>query len=57
MYHLTWKPNWTAGLERVHGYSFGDSLDDNRKNKWQDFGAKLMKVCYAGAMQILWSGY
>ncbi|KAK1375687.1 zinc finger protein ZPR1-like [Heracleum sosnowskyi] len=34
----------SESLERVHGFSFGDSLDDNRKTKWQDFGTKLMKL-------------
>lgn len=33
-----------AGLERVHGFSFGDSLDENKRTKWQDFKAKLNKV-------------
>ncbi|KAK6150209.1 hypothetical protein DH2020_017734 [Rehmannia glutinosa] len=31
-------------LERVHGFTFGDSLDDNKKSKWKEFGAKLDKL-------------
>lgn len=37
--------NGSAGLERVHGFTFGDSLDDSRKSKWQDFRMRLIKVC------------
>lgn len=33
-----------TGLEKVHGYSFGDSLDENRRSKWLDFQARLKKV-------------
>ena len=33
-----------AGLERVHGFTFGDSLGEGRKEKWLDFNAKLNKV-------------
>ncbi|KAK2969126.1 hypothetical protein RJ640_017241 [Escallonia rubra] len=25
----------SEGLERVHGFTFGDSIDDNRRSKWQ----------------------
>ncbi|THG19929.1 hypothetical protein TEA_021550 [Camellia sinensis var. sinensis] len=31
-------------LERVHGFSFGDSLDDSKKSKWLDFKARLNKL-------------
>ncbi|KAL0398141.1 UNVERIFIED_CONTAM: Zinc finger protein ZPR1 [Sesamum radiatum] len=31
-------------LERVHGFTFGDSLDDNRRSKWKEFRAKLEKL-------------
>ncbi|KAL3851580.1 hypothetical protein ACJIZ3_013462 [Penstemon smallii] len=31
-------------LERVHGFTFGDSLDDTKKNKWIEFRAKLDKL-------------
>lgn len=33
-----------VGLERVHGFTFGDSLDEDRKSKWLDFRARLDKV-------------
>ncbi|KAB1210466.1 hypothetical protein CJ030_MR6G010762 [Morella rubra] len=32
------------GLERVHGFSFGDSLDENKRSKWQDFQVRLKKL-------------
>ncbi|GAU47287.1 hypothetical protein TSUD_94770 [Trifolium subterraneum] len=32
------------GLEKVHGYSFGDSLEDHRKSKWLDFQTRLNKL-------------
>ncbi|PPD89661.1 hypothetical protein GOBAR_DD13391 [Gossypium barbadense] len=32
------------GLERVHGFTFGDSLDECKKNKWLDFKARLNKI-------------
>nr|DAD43445.1 TPA_asm: hypothetical protein HUJ06_001675 [Nelumbo nucifera] len=35
-----------ADLERVHGFTFGDSLDDCRKTKWLDFRERLSKVMY-----------
>ncbi|CAN1143468.1 Zinc finger protein ZPR1 [Linum perenne] len=31
-------------LERVHGFTFGDSVDENRKTKWQDFRSRLIKL-------------
>lgn len=31
-------------LERVHGFTFGDSLDESRKNKWKDFRSRLSKL-------------
>ncbi|KAK4440330.1 Zinc finger protein ZPR1 [Sesamum alatum] len=31
-------------LERVHGFTFGDSLDDTKKSKWKEFRAKLDKL-------------
>ncbi|GER40999.1 ZPR1 zinc-finger domain protein [Striga asiatica] len=34
----------SESLERVHGFTFGDSLDDSRKSKWKDFRAKLDKL-------------
>ncbi|KAL9276329.1 hypothetical protein ACSQ67_026129 [Phaseolus vulgaris] len=32
------------GLERVHGFTFGDSLDENSRSKWIDFKARLNKL-------------
>ncbi|KAJ9172934.1 hypothetical protein P3X46_016121 [Hevea brasiliensis] len=34
----------SESLERVHGFTFGDSLDEHKKNKWQDFKARLTKL-------------
>ncbi|XP_043694775.1 zinc finger protein ZPR1 homolog [Telopea speciosissima] len=34
----------SESLERVHGFTFGDSLDDQRKSKWLDFGVRLTKL-------------
>ncbi|XP_059625151.1 uncharacterized protein LOC132268317 [Cornus florida] len=34
----------SENLERVHGFTFGDSLDETRKTKWQDFRARLNKL-------------
>ncbi|KAK6266336.1 hypothetical protein QUC31_017173 [Theobroma cacao] len=34
----------SESLERVHGFTFGDSLDDSKKNKWLDFKARLSKI-------------
>ncbi|XP_021754038.1 zinc finger protein ZPR1-like [Chenopodium quinoa] len=31
-------------LERVHGFTFGDSLEEGRKEKWIDFNARLNKL-------------
>lgn len=31
-------------LERVHGFTFGDSLDDSKRSKWQDFRMRLSKL-------------
>lgn len=42
--HLSITQYLCAGLERVHGFTFGDSLDEYKKTKWQDFKVKLKKV-------------
>ncbi|KAI8560502.1 hypothetical protein RHMOL_Rhmol04G0261300 [Rhododendron molle] len=34
----------SENLERVQGFTFGDSLDDNKKNRWQDFSTRLNKL-------------
>ncbi|TYI06659.1 hypothetical protein ES332_A10G174000v1 [Gossypium tomentosum] len=34
----------SESLERVHGFTFGDSLDESKKNKWLDFKARLNKI-------------
>ncbi|KAL5990861.1 hypothetical protein ACLOJK_011766 [Asimina triloba] len=34
-------------LERVQSFSFGDSLDDWKRNKWQDFKSRLTKLVKA----------
>lgn len=34
----------SESLERVHGFTFGDSLENDRRSKWQDFGARLIKL-------------
>ncbi|CAL5366826.1 unnamed protein product [Camellia sinensis] len=34
----------SGNLERVHGFTFGDSLDDSKKSKWLDFRARLNKL-------------
>ncbi|KAL2627730.1 hypothetical protein AAZV13_07G189400 [Glycine max] len=34
----------SESLERVHGFTFGDSLDEQRKGKWIDFKARLNKL-------------
>lgn len=36
--HFWWKPT-----EKVHGFAFGDSLDEYERSKWQDFEARLKK--------------
>ncbi|CAN0880829.1 Zinc finger protein ZPR1 homolog [Linum grandiflorum] len=34
----------SESLERVHGFTFGDSIDEDRKTKWQDFRSRLIKL-------------
>ncbi|KAL5578532.1 hypothetical protein UlMin_020231 [Ulmus minor] len=34
----------SESLERVHGFSFGDSLDESKRTKWIDFGTRLNKL-------------
>ncbi|GFS45051.1 ZPR1 zinc-finger domain protein [Actinidia rufa] len=34
----------SENLERVHGFTFGDSLDDRKKSRWQDFRTRLKKL-------------
>ncbi|KAF7842539.1 zinc finger protein ZPR1-like [Senna tora] len=34
----------SESLERVHGFTFGDSLDEQRRTKWLDFKASLNKL-------------
>nr|XP_043634393.1 zinc finger protein ZPR1-like [Erigeron canadensis] len=34
----------SEALERVHGFTFGDSLEEGEKEKWQDFRARLVKL-------------
>ncbi|XP_054779233.1 uncharacterized protein LOC129287105 [Prosopis cineraria] len=34
----------SESLERVHGFTFGDSLDENRRGKWLGFRARLNKL-------------
>ncbi|KAG7610035.1 Zinc finger ZPR1-type [Arabidopsis suecica] len=31
-------------LARVHGFTFGDSLEESKLNKWREFGARLTKL-------------
>ncbi|GAA0148743.1 hypothetical protein LIER_08101 [Lithospermum erythrorhizon] len=31
-------------LQRIHGFTFGDSLDDNRKSRWLNFRERLDKL-------------
>ncbi|KAK7860229.1 zinc finger protein zpr1 like protein, partial [Quercus suber] len=33
----------SESLERVHGFTFGDSLDNQKRSKWEDFKARLDK--------------
>ena len=33
-----------AGLARVHGFTFGDSMDDDKRSKWKEFQAKIEQV-------------
>ncbi|KAL8202131.1 hypothetical protein R6Q57_011278, partial [Mikania cordata] len=34
----------SEALERVHGFTFGDSLEEGRKNKWLNFRERLIKL-------------
>ncbi|PQM32638.1 zinc finger protein ZPR1 homolog [Prunus yedoensis var. nudiflora] len=34
----------SESLERVHGFSFGDSLDEHKRSKWLNFQASLKKL-------------
>lgn len=34
----------SESLERVHGFTCGDSLDENNRSKWQEFKARLNKL-------------
>ncbi|XP_024030150.1 zinc finger protein ZPR1 [Morus notabilis] len=34
----------SESLERVHGFTFGDSLDENKRIKWIDFKTRLSKL-------------
>ncbi|KAM2949222.1 hypothetical protein FF1_036139 [Malus domestica] len=34
----------SESLERVHGFSFGDSLDENKRSKWLKFHTSLKKL-------------
>ncbi|KAJ8752148.1 hypothetical protein K2173_003756 [Erythroxylum novogranatense] len=34
----------SESLERVHGFTFGDSLDEHKRSKWQDFRTRLNKL-------------
>ncbi|CAA7396647.1 unnamed protein product [Spirodela intermedia] len=34
----------SENLQRVHGFTFGDSLDDGRRKKWLDFKERLAKL-------------
>ncbi|XP_074273601.1 uncharacterized protein LOC141597146 [Silene latifolia] len=31
-------------LERIHGFTFGDGLEEGRKGKWQDFSRRMNKL-------------
>lgn len=44
--HMEWQYVWflCTDLERVHGFTFGDSLDEYKRSKWQDFKTRLNKV-------------
>ncbi|ONK56408.1 uncharacterized protein A4U43_C10F8230 [Asparagus officinalis] len=33
-----------GSLERIHGFQLGDSVDEWKKKKWQDFKSRLMKL-------------
>lgn len=41
-----------AGLERVHGFTFGDSLDEYKRSKWVDFKSKLNKVTQTNTFMV-----
>nr|GEW33181.1 zinc finger protein ZPR1-like isoform X1 [Tanacetum cinerariifolium] len=34
----------SESLERVHGFTFGDSLDEDRRRRWLDFRERLIKL-------------
>ncbi|PON74170.1 Zinc finger, ZPR1-type [Trema orientale] len=34
----------SESLERVHGFTFGDSLDEYKRSKWLDFKTRLNKI-------------
>ncbi|KAJ7969281.1 Zinc finger protein ZPR1 [Quillaja saponaria] len=34
----------SESLERVHGFTFGDSLDEHKRSRWKDFREKLNKL-------------
>ncbi|KAK6917036.1 Zinc finger, ZPR1-type [Dillenia turbinata] len=34
----------SENLERVHGFTFGDSIDEFKKSKWQNFRTRLEKL-------------
>ncbi|PON74172.1 Zinc finger, ZPR1-type [Trema orientale] len=34
----------SESLERVHGFTFGDSLDEYKRSKWLDFKTRLNKL-------------
>jgi len=34
----------SESLKRVHGFSIGDSADEWKRSKWQDFDSRLMKL-------------
>ncbi|KAL7599082.1 hypothetical protein Lser_V15G22227 [Lactuca serriola] len=43
------------GLERVHGFTFGDSLDEDRRSKWLDFKARLLKSLTSEYIEEPWT--
>ncbi|XP_004506722.1 uncharacterized protein [Cicer arietinum] len=36
--------NISESLEKLHGFTFGDSLEEDRRSKWLDFGDRLNKL-------------
>ncbi|GAB2224578.1 hypothetical protein Drorol1_Dr00005340 [Drosera rotundifolia] len=42
----------SENLERVHGFTFGDSLDEAKKSKWLEFRSRLNKLL---ALEESWS--